>query len=289
MKQAAILDIGSNSIRYARGFVDAAGKAVMEHKQIRTTRLAEGLDASGFLQEAAMERSLEAVADFAADAASDGLPLYAYATSAVRDSLNRADFCSRVQALGVQLEVLCGEEEGRLAYLGATGGQGGAIDIGGGSTQIIRADFAYSAPIGCVRSWELCASAHSLGEMKRAVFSRCEALFRFPAQKSQDYVGLGGTILTIAALMRGLTSYDSEKACEARIGQAALVELIERLYALGDAGRRLEPLLVQAERVDTLLPGALILLYVMAHTGAGEIAVSERDGMEGYLLKKLNN
>lgn len=289
MKQAAILDIGSNSIRYACGRLDAAGHAALEPKQIRTTRLAEGLDASGRLGEAAMRRSLEAIATFAADAASRGLPLYAYATSAVRDSANRADFCSRAAALGVEIEILGGEDEARLARLGATAGLGGVIDIGGGSTQIIRADFAHSAPIGCVRARELCAAARSLDEMKRAVFGRCEEILRFPVEKSHDYVGLGGTILTIAALMRGLTSYDPVKACEMRICHTALDELVGWLYDLGDAGRHAQPLLAQAERVDTLLPGALILVFVMAHTGAGEIAVSERDGMEGYLMKKLGS
>lgn len=289
MKQAAILDIGSNSIRYACGRLDAAGHAALEPKQICTTRLAEGLDASGRLGEAAMRRSLEAIATFAADAASRGLHLYAYATSAVRDSANRADFCSRAAALGVEIEILGGEEEARLARLGATAGLGGVIDIGGGSTQIIRADFAHSAPIGCVRARELCAAARSLDEMKRAVFGRCEEILRFPVEKSHDYVGLGGTILTIAALMRGLTSYDPVKACEMRICHTALDELVGWLYDLGDAGRHAQPLLAQAERVDTLLPGALILVFVMAHTGAGEIAVSERDGMEGYLMKKLGS
>lgn len=289
MKQAAILDIGSNSIRYACGRLDAAGHAALEPKQIRTTRLAEGLDASGRLGEAAMRRSLEAIATFAADAASRGLPLYAYATSAVRDSANRADFCSRAAALGVEIEILGGEDEARLARLGATAGLGGVIDIGGGSTQIIRADFAHSAPIGCVRARELCAAARSLDEMKRAVFGRCEEILRFPVEKSHDYVGLGGTILTIAALMRGLTSYDPVKACEMRICHTALDELVGWLYDLGDAGRHAQPLMAQAERVDTLLPGALILVFVMAHTGAGEIAVSERDGMEGYLMKKLGS
>ena len=289
MKQAAILDIGSNSIRYACGRLDADGHAVLEPKQIRTTRLAEGLDASGRLSEAAMRRSLEAIAAFATDAACRGLPLFAYATSAVRDSANRADFCGRAAALGVEIEILGGEDEARLARLGATGGLGGVIDIGGGSTQIIRADFAHSAPIGCVRARELCAAARSLDQMKRAVFGRCEEILRFPAEKSHDYVGLGGTILPIAALMRGLTAYDPVKACEMRICHTALDELVEWLYDLGDAGRSAQPLLVESERVDTLLPGALILVFVMAHTGAGEIAVSERDGMEGYLMKKLGS
>ena len=118
MKQAAILDIGSNSIRYACGRLDAAGHAALEPKQIRTTRLAEGLDASGRLSEAAMRRSLEAIEAFATDAACRGLPLFAYATSAVRDSANRADFCGRAAALGVEIEILDGLKEGETIVEG---------------------------------------------------------------------------------------------------------------------------------------------------------------------------
>lgn len=285
MKQAAIMDIGSNSIRYACGRIDEAGRASMEPKQLRTTRLAEGLEEKGRLAEVPMMRSLWAMEAFALDAHGRGLPIYAYATSAVRDSANREAFCRRAEALGMEVTVLSGEEEARLAQLGATGGAGGILDIGGGSTQILLGDFVHSAPIGCVRARELCMAAHSLNEMKRAVFARCKEVLRFPPQKSEAYTGLGGTILTIAALMMGQKTFDPEKACCMRICHTALDELVEWLYSLGDAGRHAQPLL--AGREETILPGALILVFVMAHAGVGELAVSNRDGMEGYLLERL--
>lgn len=285
MKQAAIIDIGSNSVRYACGRVDEAGRASMETKQLRTTRLADGFADGGRLGEIPMMRSLWAIEEFVADAKGRGLPVYAYATSAVRDSANRDDFCSRVKALGVEIQVLSGGEEARLAHLGATGGLGGIIDIGGGSTQILREGFVHSAPIGCVRARELCMAARTLDGMKRAVFARCKELLCFPPEKSEDYIGLGGTILTIAALMMGLKTYDPEKVRRMRICHTALDELVEWLYELGGAGRQVQPLL--ADRAETILPGALILVFVMARTGVGELAVSDRDGMEGYLLQKL--
>lgn len=257
----------------------------MEAKRVQTTRLAEGLDQTGILGEGPMLRSLEAIASFAAQAKARGLKTYAYATSAVRDSANRAVFCGRVEALGLEVEVLSGEEEGRLACLGATGGRGGIIDIGGGSTQIIRPDFAHSAPIGCVRAKELCGAGYSLAEMQHAVFDRCRALLRFPPEEGGEYTGLGGTILTLAALLLGEGVYDPAKVCRVAISRPALYAQMEWLYSLGEAGRRDQSLL--RGRTETILPGALILAFVLEELGVERLAVSDRDGMEGYLIKRL--
>ena len=253
MKQAAIIDVGSHSIRYAVGRVQD-GQARMEPKRLESTHLAEGVSKTGRLGEVPMMRALWAIEAFARDAAERGVPVYAYATSAVRDSENRADFCQRAAALGVQIQVLEPAEEARLALLGATGGQGGLLDIGGGSTEILRPGFLHSAPLGCVKARELCDSAYSLEEMKRRVFAKCKELFRFPPEKSEDYVGVGGTITTVAALMLGLKAYDGAKVAAMPICHTALDELVEWLYDLGSAGRAAQPLLKGREH--TILPGA---------------------------------
>lgn len=284
MQQAAILDIGSNSIRYAKGWVEGE-RVHMAPKQVQTTRLAEGLSKSGRLGEMPMLRSLWAIEAFAAAAKEEGLPLYAYATNAVRDSQNREEFCRRVEALGVPLEVLSGEEEARLAILGATGGQGGLIDIGGGSTEIVAPGCMRSAPIGCVRAWELTGGAKDLDAMKQLVFARCKELFESLEAQDTPFTGAGGTITTIAALMLGLPAYDGQKVAAMPICHTALDELVEWLYDLGNAGRNAQPLLKGRE--NTILPGALILVFLMARLGIGELRVSDRDGMEGYLMKKL--
>ncbi len=284
MKQAAIIDVGSHSIRYAVGRVQD-GQARMEPKRLESTHLAEGVSKTGRLGEVPMMRALWAIEAFARDAAERGVPVYAYATSAVRDSENRADFCQRTAAIGITVRVLEPAEEARLALLGATGGQGGLLDIGGGSTEILRPGFLHSAPLGCVKARELCDSAYSLEEMKRRVFAKCKELFRFPPEKSEDYVGVGGTITTVAALMLGLKAYDGAKVAAMPICHTALDELVEWLYDLGSAGRAAQPLLKGREH--TILPGALILVYLMKHMGLGELRVSDRDGMEGFLLDVL--
>lgn len=119
MKQAAIIDVGSHSIRYAVGRVQD-GQARMEPKRLESTHLAEGVSKTGRLGEVPMMRALWAIEAFARDAAERGVPVYAYATSAVRDSENRADFCQRAAALGVQIQVLEPAEEALPGLLGAT-------------------------------------------------------------------------------------------------------------------------------------------------------------------------
>ena len=182
MRQAAVIDIGSNSIRYACGSL-LNGRLQMEKKQVETTRLVQGMQPGGNLEEVPMMRTLWAVERFAADAREKDIPIYAYATSAVRDSANRAAFCRRVEELGVEMEILSGEEEASLALLGASGGRGGLLDIGGGSTELLRGDFVYSAPIGCVRGRDMCMEAHDLEGMRRIIFTRCRDCLRFPPEK----------------------------------------------------------------------------------------------------------
>ena len=144
-KATAIIDIGSNSIRYL-------GKN--PEKQLATTRLAEGLITTGMLSEAAMERSIAAIACFVQKAHAEGLTPYAYATSAVRDAHNRTEFLARVKrACGICIDVLSGEREAQYARLGAAA-QGGIVDVGGGSSQIVTEGFAASYPVGCVRAKE---------------------------------------------------------------------------------------------------------------------------------------
>jgi exopolyphosphatase/guanosine-5'-triphosphate,3'-diphosphate pyrophosphatase len=155
---ADVLDIGSNSIRYLHAAVTPQGVTAVERKRLITTRLAQGLDASMELGEEPMRRSLDAIRAFVAISREKSTPfLFAYATSAVRDAKNGGAFCARVRAeAGIDVDVLPGCREARLAYIGAVGRAGGGlIDIGGGSAQIMTAEQAHSFPIGCVRVKEI--------------------------------------------------------------------------------------------------------------------------------------
>ncbi len=270
-QNTAVIDIGSNSIRYLG---DGA-------KVLITTRLAQGLLATGRLGEEPIRRSLAAIEEFARLAQRQGRTPYAYATSAVRDASNGGEFAACVEAMGVPVRILTGEEEAAFALLGA-GSPPGLVDIGGGSCQLVSEGFSLSFPIGCVRARDLCdaAGAETFDAMRDAVFARCKALFLFPRVSFRFCTGVGGTITTLAALTQGLSSYDPAAMEKAGLTLQGVEAIARALLAQGEA-RKKHPLL--RERHDVIVPGALVLLYVMQGMGVERMSVSDADGMEGYL------
>jgi len=281
--KAAVIDIGSNSIRYTVGSI-SQGRAVTEPKRLMTTRLAEGLIHTGRLSDEAMERSMEAIRYFIDQA--EGLPVFAYATSAVRDAQNGAEFAERVRyECSISVDVLTGGQEAQYAMMGAAAGRcAGLIDIGGGSTQVITPDFSASFPIGCVRAREYAGDAEELCDMRAAVYARCDEVMDLPIT-AEAMAGVGGTITTLAALDRGLEEYDRGRVDGYMLSTDDVERLVNRLYRMGDTKRKASPLL--SKRHDVIIYGALLLLYAADRLGLKELTVSDRDGMEGFLEAKL--
>ncbi len=270
----SIIDIGSNSVRYM-------GRSA--NKRLVTTRLAAGLDANGVLCEDAMERSVAAVAGFAALSREEGLIPAAYATSAVRDAANSAEFIRRImQKTGVAVDVISGDDEARYALLGAGCADGGLVDIGGGSSQLVTSDWRASFPMGCVRAADICSGAPALQAMRASLEARCNMIYRFPRMLIPRWTGVGGTITTLAALSAGLSEYDGEAVRRVVLTQDSVTALTRSLYEAGDEARARMPLL--CDRHDVIIPGALVLLYIMRGMGIYELNISDRDGMEGYLM-----
>lgn len=270
----SIIDIGSNSVRY----MGRSGE-----KRLITTRLAAGLDATGSLSDGAMEKSVEAIAFFAGLSRGEGLIPAAYATSAVRDAANSAAFTNTVkQRTGVTVDVISGEEEAAYALSGANCADGGLLDIGGGSSQLVTASFRESFRMGCVRSADACRGFDTLEGMQDALGERCRGIYRFPRIFVPRWTGVGGTVTTLAAVSVGLEEYDRAAVERVTLTQESVEELTRALYALGDAARAGMPLL--RDRHDVIVPGALVLLYIMRGMGIYRLAVSDRDGMEGYLM-----
>lgn len=281
--ELAIIDIGSNSVRYAE---EHEGR--LPRKEVFTTRLGEGLFRFGRLGEEPMRRSIDLIRGLASRAESSGRAPFAYATSAVRDAANGREFASMVEAAsGVPVRILSGAEEARFAFLAAAKKGETLIDIGGASMQLVTENEAVSFPAGAVRCGEIARSlsgAQNCGDIfpaQRAALRRyLEETVEFP-EKPSALVGVGGTITTLAALLLGLREY-SPSAVE---GFCLKAEEARRLEALleeaGDEKRRSHPLL--ARRHDIILYGAEILLFAMERLGADSLRVSEADGMEGYL------
>lgn len=281
LRKYAIIDIGSNSVRYMEGLGD---------KRVYTTRLGSGLAASGTLSCESMAKSIDVIRTLAFEARSHGLEPVAYATSAVRDAANGAQFAAEVEReCGVKVDVLSGEREAKYAFVGALGHDagGGVIDIGGASMQIVTASFGRSYPVGCVRGGDIARATIGAADcdtnpllQRQAIIDYMRGVVALPRIRIDRVTGVGGTITTLAALNIGLTEFDAEAVQSSFIQREDVERLIFSLIDMG-AARKENPLLIK--RHDVILYGAYILAEAMDMLFISRISVSCRDGMEGYL------
>ncbi|NLI55052.1 MAG: hypothetical protein GX417_12150 [Clostridiales bacterium] len=293
-----VFDIGSNSVRTARLTTDELGLPQLSGKRVYTTRLAEGLSETGALSQSRILQSLLVIRSVHAELAAQGFLSYAYATSAVRDASNGLDFIASVeQIIGKShARILTGAEEAAFAQQGADPDRTHTIiDIGGGSTQIVRATSRESWPIGCVRAKDL-APYDDLAMISSALYPILSGLFGPPdfdarpdratvsggkLSMAEQLLGVGGTITTLALLCEGQTSFLPWKG-EKRIEFPALRAVLGALSDMGDAARARIPLL--KDRHDIILHGGAILQYLMEKLSCMHIDATLSDGLDGYAM-----
>ncbi len=283
MKKFAVIDIGSNSVRLL--FV---ADGTILYKRLHTTRLGEGLTRAPHLLEEAIERTAQAVGEFYRQARAEGAEeVFAYATAAVRTAENRAAFLDRVKALcGLQIEVLSGEEEAEVGLTGALGNaDGGVIDIGGASTEIVvrgggKILYKKSVDIGVVRLKESCGREISLLQAKAK--AACASFGELPKAR---YCVIGGTATTIAAQRLGLTEYSSNAVTGVKITLAEMRATRDKFHALSVEEIAALPCMPTG-RADVILGGAQLLTSIMEELGIPEITVSDRDNLEGFAIKR---
>jgi exopolyphosphatase/guanosine-5'-triphosphate,3'-diphosphate pyrophosphatase len=297
----AALDCGTNSTRLL--VVDPTG--VPLDRQMRITRLGEGVDAAHRLSEQAVGRTLAVLADYRA--AMDELGVTAarlVATSAVRDAANGGDFlAAAARTTGVVAELLSGEEEGRLAFAGAThdlpvvAGDDLVVDIGGGSTELVVQRggqvHAVSLALGCVRLTERFLrhdppTPEEQADAVRAIREGLELAVRaVPALDSlppgSRLIGLAGTVSTLAMLDQGLAVYDRDRVHHAVLEASAVTRWCDVLAAEPAAARWARGG-ITAGREDVIVGGATVLREVMARFGFERCVVSESDILDGLVL-----
>lgn len=293
--RVAAIDCGTNSIRLLVADLDpATGELRDLDRRMTIVRLGQGVDRTGRLAPEALERTFAACREYAAVIAEHGATeLRFVATSASRDAENRDEFIAGVRAiLGVEPEVVSGDEEAELSFTGATRelrAEDGLVppylvfDLGGGSTEFVlgtdRVEAARSVDIGCVRMTER-HGADTLAmraDIKQALDLAAETV---PLTGAATLVGLAGTATTVAAIALGLPAYDSAAVHHARIPLARVHEVTEMLLAASHEERAAIPVM-HPGRVDVIGAGALVLLAVMERTGAAELVVSEHDILDG--------
>lgn len=300
----AAVDIGSNSVR----LLVLAADGTRVRRDITTTRLAAGVDATGRLDDAAIARTVAALAAFRTTWEGLGVTTTpdrarAVATSAVRDAADRDRFLRpAAAALGVDVDVIAGTEEAALGFAGAAlavpaTAPIAVVDVGGGSTELVlgppdggpRPVAAVSLQLGCVRVTEraLAGDPPTADEVARARAVVDAALDAGLAELATagaggpvgTLVAVAGTATTLAALHLGLTAYEEDRIHGAAVPAAALDELATRLVGMTVAERAaLGP--VQPGRAEVLHGGALVLAGVVARLGVDRVVVSESDSLD---------
>ncbi|MEW5625174.1 Ppx/GppA phosphatase family protein [Streptomyces hydrogenans] len=301
MTRVAGIDCGTNSIRLLVADVHPeTGELVELDRRMTIVRLGQGVDRTGRLAPEALERTFAACREYAAVIEEFGAERVRFvATSASRDAENRQDFVDGVVAiLGVEPEVITGDQEAAFSFAGATGELSGTetylvVDIGGGSTEFVtgnrQVEAARSVDIGCVRLTErhvrhdppTAEEAEAIRADVRAALDL--AAETVPITGADTLVGLAGSVTTVAAIALGLPEYDSEKVHHSRVSRAQVDEVVARLLASTHDERAAIPV-VHPGRVDVIVAGALVLQEIVERVGAAEVVVSEHDILDGIAL-----
>jgi exopolyphosphatase / guanosine-5'-triphosphate,3'-diphosphate pyrophosphatase len=308
VKRVAAVDIGTNSVRLLVADVDGASpreaKVVTIDRRMRITRLGQGVDKTRALAPEAIERTTAVLREYRAALDEHGVTaVRATATSAARDSSNREDFFAAARdALGVTPELLSGEEEAALSFLGATADLDApapylVVDIGGGSTEFVLGTDAptglVSLDMGCVRITEqyLESDPPAPEELSNAVAAVRDLVAEVPrvvpgAADAATFVGLAGTVTTVAAIELGLPEYDPERIHHFVLTRAAAEDVFRTLATESAAQRAHNPGL-EPGRVDVIVGGTAVLVGIFRVLGFDEMLVSEADILDGLVRSQL--
>lgn len=302
MTRVAAVDCGTNSIRLLVADANPeTGELVDLDRRMTIVRLGQGVDETGRLAPEALERTFAACREYAAVIKEHGAERLRFvATSASRDASNRDDFVRGVlDILGVEPEVITGDQEAEFSFTGATKELAGddsylVVDIGGGSTEFVvgtdRVEAGRSVDIGCVRLTERHVrhdppTADEVAAVRADIEAALDlAESSVPLRESRTLVGLAGSVTTVAAIALGLDSYDSARIHHSRIPYETVKDISESLLAATHEERAAHSVM-HPGRVDVIVAGTLILRAVMERTGAREVVVSEHDILDGIAWK----
>lgn len=307
MTRVAAIDCGTNSIRLLVADADpATGELVDLDRRMTIVRLGQGVDRTGRLAPEALERTFAACREYAGIIKAHGAERLRFvATSASRDASNRDDFVRGVlDILGVEPEVISGDQEAEFSFTGATKELTTrtdlhrpflVVDIGGGSTEFVVGDdhvrAARSVDIGCVRMTERhlvrggAVTDPPTEEQIAAMRADIEAALDLaeetvPLREARTLVGLAGSVTSVSAIAQELPAYDSTAIHHSRVTRTEVREITDRLLRSTHAERAAIPSL-HPGRVDVIGAGALVLLAIMERIGAEEVVVSEHDILDG--------
>ena len=301
------IDIGTNSMRLL--IADYKNNKIENRtKYINTTRIGQGVDKDGYITKEAMERNLKALKEFYDKCKEEKChKVYCMGTSALRDSKNGQEFVNKAKQLtGIDVKIICGEEESNLGFMGVLEGTNGdkkddilVIDIGGGSTEFIVGNeegikFCKSENVGALRMTEKFITTDPVSDedfnamtkfIKETLSSTIDKLNTMNISK---LVGIGGTITSLSAMNQQLEVYSMEKIHNSVVTKKDLEKILQNLkiMTLNDK-KTLKGL--QPKRADIITAGVEILNIVMEKLEFEEIMISEYDNLEGLICQNSKN
>ena len=297
MTRVAAVDCGTNSIRLLVTDITGSDQSDVQ-REMRVVRLGQGVDRTGLLSPEALDRTRTALQEYSRICAGYNVDrTRMVATSATRDASNRSDFVAMVRdTLGVEPEVVTGDEEAALSFAGATraldpaDGPFVVMDIGGGSTELVlgtaTVEAARSVDVGCVRLTErhLHDDPPSAEQVADATADIDVAVREIqavvPVAQARTAIGLAGSVTTIAALALGLSSYDRDRIHLARISADDVRRVTAALLGMTRTERAALPVM-HPGRVDVIGAGALVLRTLVDRLSLTEVLVSESDILDG--------
>lgn len=311
MKRAAAIDAGSNTILLVAGEREDAAPAGYRviAEEIEYARLGEGVDRTGRLADAAIERGLAAFRRYATLCRDLHVErIVSSGTSALRDAANSRDFLSRVAAeTGIGVEIIDGEREARLGFASATDElpdetPAVVLDVGGGSAQLMTGHArrgttgAVTFQLGAVRLTErhVRHDPPTPDEVARIEADIAEGLARGAvgrpgagapdAPPGAEVLGVSGTCTTLAAVSLGMREYDSTRIHGSEIPRAEIERLLAAFLATTTEGRARMPGL-HPKRADVIVAGTLVALHVLRRYGQDRLRIADR-GIRHALLRE---
>ena len=304
MARVAAIDCGTNSIRLL--IADIEGSQFREiYRTMEIVRLGQGVDKTGQFHPDAIERTLTALRTFQGEISRRGASKIRFcATSATRDATNRQLFIDGVREItGIEPEVISGEEEARLSFLGATrelhlsGAPFLVVDIGGGSTEFVlgseSVEFAKSVNMGCVRMSErhFTSAPPSNHEIESATSDINKAIMEastiVPITSARTVIAVAGTATTVAAAALDLGEYDRYSIHLSRIS-AAKTHSVSDMFLKMKRNEISSLGYMHPGRVDVIAAGSLVLDRIMEISGAEEFVASESDILDGMAWSLAN-
>lgn len=299
----ASIDIGTNSTRLLIARFNNEGELERISSDVRITRLGEGVNETGSLMGNAIDRTVDVLRGFKLDMQRTGVERYkAVGTSALRDASNSKEFLDLARDVGVEIDIISGNKEAQLSYMGAVVGAGttqstdrriAVLDIGGGSTELTLGtgdvfETVYSENIGAVRMTEAFLKSDppldsEMSSLRFHVDNVLSVILQSVRRKGVDLlIGVGGTPTTVVAICEGLTVYDPDLVHGYVLEHKQVQDVLGRLSGMTTCERR-HLVGLHPGRADIIVAGVAILERIMSGLGISQLRVSETDILYGIL------